>query len=134
MIHLKIVIDFMGPIHQTWVTLLDIIGPRAQWPRYMPRLFWKGNPLTNEERFKVTLFVFINGVPPFLIKRWYTLLNLVDTPKRWAHIDWLWATFEKGQSRPDEFIYHMWNVAMGVEMWVNGETYYYGRFAYLNPQ
>ena len=121
----------MGRIYETWKILLDTIGPRDGWPRYMPPLFWKGRPLNNEERFKVTLFAYINGVSYELLQEWCQLLHLVVEDKKWLHMKWLWNRFDR--SSIHEYHYHMWNVAMKKDLWLNGHTFYYGCFSYYNP-
>ena len=85
----------MGHIYEAWNLILDIIGPRDEWPRYMPPLFWKGRPLHNEERFKVTLFAYINGLSYDLLKEWCQLLHLVVDDKKWLHLKWLWNRFDE---------------------------------------
>ena len=122
----------MGRIYETWNILLDTIGPRLEWPQYMPPLLLKGRPLNNEERFKVTLFAYINGVSYELLQEWCQLLHLVVDDKKWLHMKWLWNRFDK--SSIHEYRYHMWNVAMKKDLWLNGHTFYYGRFSYNNPK
>ena len=98
----------------------------------MAPLFWAGRPLHNEERFKVTLFAYINGLSYDLLKEWCQLLYLVVDDKKWLHLKWLWNKFDG--SKIHEYHYHMWNVAMKRDIWLNGRTFYYGRFSYYNPK
>lgn len=49
----------------------DMIGPQKFWPRSIRMCVYGKTHLTNQERFKVTVFFLANGLSPYQIKKFY---------------------------------------------------------------
>ena len=52
-------------ISTLWWNIIDIIGPSKKWPKAVRKQFWQKN-WNHEERIKVAVFVYINGVNPLI--------------------------------------------------------------------
>ena len=69
----------MGRESELWSLILDLIGPRNKWPRYIPGLFWKtGGTLSYQERLTVATFCFINGLPCHILLEWCEIKNILS--------------------------------------------------------
>ena len=45
----------------TWHEIQDVIGPRSEWPSYLPILLWKA-PVSYSWRLKIVSFFYGNGL------------------------------------------------------------------------
>ena len=104
-----------------WHLIIDSIGPRNQWPNNIRPLFWKRG-LTNVERFKICLFVYVNGLDPELFKEWCSMAHLLNDNEAWKHVNYLFDTFENGTKYD---WYWQWYVGLGCDKYVNGQTHHY---------
>ena len=112
----------MGREFELWSTILDLIGPRNEWPRYMPGLFWKtGGTLSYQERLTVATFSFVNALPCHLLVEWCQLKGILSSSGV-EGVKNLYNIFEN-TNRYDHF--YQWNVAMGRDITVGGDTHFY---------
>ena len=109
--------------YELWALLLDLIGPRNLWPRWMPPLFWKKVPLNGRERFKVAVFCHINGLPLHLLWEWFELKKLFSDNSARDHLKFIWDKFDNDPVYGRR--YWSYNIPMGVRMYVNGDTRQY---------
>ena len=100
--------------------IFDIVGSRDQWPPDVIRYFWRLTPrgsdyLDYSERFRLSLFMYINEVPYSIFNNWYQRLHLLSDRTAREHIASLYLTFHndylKGVKR-----YSSWNVRLGVDL------------------
>ncbi|CAL4092374.1 unnamed protein product [Meganyctiphanes norvegica] len=113
----------MGKLHYLWCLILDIIGPRHKWPRGIPGLFWKKTTLKNKERFQVCCFTYVNGLDRNILLRWCSIRELLSDSDACEHIHHLYDKFEYTSDYDN--LYWSWNVAMGVDQYINGGRHYY---------
>ena len=109
--------------------ILDIVGSRDQWPPDVIRYFWRLTPrgsdyLDYSERFRLSVFMYVNEVPFEMFYNWCLRVNLLRDRAAREHISRLYSTFQydykHGVNR-----YASWNVRMGVDLYCSGERHYY---------
>ena len=109
--------------------ILEIIGPREEWPPDVIHYLWRLTPrgpdfLHYKERFRLMLFLYINEVPFTLARRWCQRLNLLRDDPAIEHIQRLYATFHyqyiKGIQK-----YSAYNVRLGYDIFCSGHIHYY---------
>ena len=62
--------------------IVSIVGPQDQWPREIIRAF-KGVLIPNRtERFKVTVFLYTNGIDEDDIMKWYDMSTILNDCER----------------------------------------------------
>ena len=104
-----------------WLDIIDIIGPIHLWPKDIRKLFWEKH-WTNKQRFKIAVFVFINGLNPELLLDWIVLFQNTDRNGE-IHIRYLMDKFEEGTLYRRN--YYSWNVAQSRYQYLDGSTRYY---------
>lgn len=82
------------------------LGTDAKQYRFMCRLLLEGTPhcqephLKRQDRFRVVVFFFTNGISPFVLREWLWASGLLQTHdlektrKRWVHVEALFAQLE----------------------------------------
>ena len=55
--------------HLVWLTIQDAIGPAKDWPQEYRSLMWKWE-LDYKERFKLVIFLAVNGCDPQFYLHW----------------------------------------------------------------
>ena len=108
-------------ITRLWLEIIDIIGPIHLWPKDIRNLFWEKN-WSNKQRFKVTVFSYINGINPLLLYDWIVLFGNTDLNGE-VHIKYLMDKFEEGILYRRQ--YYSWNVAQSCYQYLDGSTRYY---------
>ena len=107
---------------EAWLHIKDIIGPDlSRWPRGMPNLFWTSE-LNHKQRFKISCFVWVNGLDPVLFLEWCDLADLLRDDQALRHVKYLFRKFESGDWNKK---YWQWNVAMNCDQYLGGEPHYY---------
>ena len=81
----------VGRISELWSDIIDLIGPRNEWPRDLPKLFWGVNvrgtgTLIYPERFRLALFCYINGVSLDLLLEWCQKVKILRDNAARKHI------------------------------------------------
>lgn len=71
-------------IYMNWRDIQDIIGPAAQWPYEVRRLFWTSG-LAHFQRILICTFCFVNGLNPLVFYEWAELMNLARDAAAWRH-------------------------------------------------
>ena len=111
------------PLHVLWHLIIDLIGPRNKWPHWMPKLWWKNGTWDEEDRFKVTVFIYVNGLPPDILYEWCDVRKLLVDDKARHHIARLLDLFDNDPYYHNK--YWSYNIAMGVRQYCNGQTRHY---------
>ena len=109
-------------IYTLWWNIIDIIGPSQKWPKSVRKLFWKKD-WNHEQRFKVALFIYINGVNPLILFEWIHVYGNITSKAGWCHLKYLIELFEEGIRYRNK--YWSFNVALGRYQYLNGNTRYY---------
>lgn len=76
------------------VTLQDQIGNTILWPLEIQRCLLQKKHLTNQERFKCTVFLLCNGMAPWLIEDYYKFRYRFDK-NAWRQIDYVIRKYPK---------------------------------------
>ena len=108
-------------ISRLWFNIIDIVGPINLCPKDIRKLFWEKN-WNDEHRFKVALFVYINGLNPVFLYDWIDLYGNTNQNGK-IHIRYLIDLFEEGNRYRRE--YYSFNVAQGRYQYLDGSTRYY---------
>merc|ERR1712121_246167 len=87
-------------VHQMFHQILEVVGPRDQWPQDILQHLWRQTPRGNDflnykERFRLAVFLYINEVPLLLLTRWCQQLHLLRDNEAINHIPSLYRTFNK---------------------------------------
>ena len=89
----------------------------------MPALFWVKGPLKDQNRFKVAVFCYVNGLPLHLLVEWMELRKHFRDDNARRHLEKIWEKFDSDPVYRAK--YWSYNIPMGVRMYCNGETHYY---------
>ena len=108
-------------ISKLWLNIIDIIGTINLWPKDVRKLFWEKN-WDHEQKFKVAVFVYINGLNPLLLYDWIELYGNTNQNGK-IHIRYLIDLFEDGNRYRRQ--YYSWNVAQARYQYLDGSTRYY---------
>ena len=84
--------------------ILDIVGSRDQWPPDVIRYFWRLTPrgsdyLDYSERFRLSVFMYVNEVPFEMFYNWCLRVNLLRDRAAREHISRLYSTFQYDYAR-----------------------------------
>ena len=109
-------------IFTLWWNIIDIIGPINKWPKAIRRLFWKKN-WNHEERFKIVIFIYINGLNPTILYDWIQVYKNISNRNAWCHLRYLLQIFEEGIKYRKK--YWAFNVTAGCYQYLDGTTRYY---------
>ena len=85
-------------VHRMFDQILEVVGPRDQWPQDILHYLWRQTPRGNDflnykERFRLAVFLYINDVPLPLLRRWCQQLHLLRDQEAINHIPSLYRTF-----------------------------------------
>ena len=96
-------------IFELWSTIVDIVGPVGNWPKHIRPLFWKKD-IKDKERFKLSVFIYVNGVNPELFYEWIHAIKILNPKNKsgWAHIRYLFKIMEEGREK--RRTWYAWNV------------------------
>ena len=111
--------------------ILEIVGPREQWPVDVLRYLWRQTPrgqdfLKYQERFRLAVFLYVNDVPFELFRRWCLQLNLLRDQSAMHHIYSLYQTFNREYCTKINR-YSAYNVRLGYDIYCSGNIHYYHR-------
>lgn len=70
-----------NPMRELWRDLQDVVGPDKEWPYAIKRALHRKNP-SNEDRFKVSVFLLKNGAGPNFLDRWSEIRHFDAPAKR----------------------------------------------------
>ena len=116
-------------VHDMYTQILEIVGPREQWPPDVLRYLWRQTPrgaefLNYQERFRLAVFLYVNDVPLGLFRRWCQQLNLLRDHSAIHHIRSLYQTFHNQYvNRINR--YSAFNVRLGYDIYCSGNIHYY---------
>ena len=111
-------------IFELWSTIVDIVGPVRNWPKHIKPLFWKKD-IKDEDRFKLSVFIYVNGVNPEIFYEWIHAIKLLNPKNKsgWAHIRYLFKIMEEGREK--RRTWYAWNVHENRSQYLDGTTRYY---------
>ena len=116
-------------VHHMFDQILEIVGPREQWPHDGLHYLWRQTPrgddfLNYQERFRLAVFLYVNDVPLTLFRRWCQQVHLLRDQEAINHIPSLYRTFHnqyvKGINK-----YSAYNVRLGHDIYCTGNIHYY---------
>ena len=87
----------------------------------MPALFWKST-LGYRDRLTIATFSYVNGLAEHLLVEWCELQGSLSNDGI-EGIKYLYNKFENTNEFDKK--YYQWNVAMGRDMYIGGDTHYY---------
>ena len=96
----------------------EIFYAIRHWPKSMERMFWK-KPLSDEETFKLCLFLYGNGCPPEIIVQWILTSNFWNTAtikKRRHQITWIFDNMSKHRKH-----WFYFDLNRTLYLFINGE-------------
>ena len=60
-------------LYQTWMDIIEIIGPLNKWPNGMRTRFWNEDP-NHWDRIMLSAFVYVNGLNPEILLDWHNII------------------------------------------------------------
>lgn len=86
--------------------LQEEIGSSKLWPWEIKRVIYGKKHLNNPERFKVLVFLYVNGLAKWKIKLFFTQLYVFDY-QGWRHINYL---LDHVQEKVINKQWHAWDI------------------------
>ena len=84
----------------------DLIGNFISWPVWSRELMLSHH-LVYSNRFKLTLFLLGNALPPSVIREWYVAQGCLRDQSAWRHVEKLIADFKQDKLDKCTF-FDMW--------------------------
>ena len=104
-------------VWEKWNTVCDILGPPQRWPHSIRRLFW-AKTLSYNQRFRLVIFCFNNGLQPQILLDWFSLRKMVPDTKNIRRLQQLVKDLET----PTEITkhYYSWDLHCGIDLTIEG--------------
>lgn len=82
------------------------IGSSNNWPWAIKRVVYEKTHMSNPERFKVIVFFYVNGMPPYEIRWFFQELYGFDE-EGWRHVNWV---IDNVQTKVLNNKWHAWDM------------------------
>ena len=90
-----------------WLTIQDVLGPAKGWqPQEMRTLMWS-NALGHEDRFKLIVWLFVNGCDPRFVHHWFILRPNMIKPEDRDPVKLLFRRIAREEKGKKYFAYSM---------------------------
>ena len=109
--------NYNRSVWEKWNTVCDILGPPQRWPHSIRRLFW-AKALSYNQRFRLVIFCFNNGLEPQIILDWFSLRKMVRDTQTMRELQQLVKDLET----PTEITkhYYSWDLHRGIDLTIEG--------------